>query len=111
MRRRVSSPDGTPARSRLPVPAAEQGKSRNLVRSDDALDVQSAAQNSQSGTGERGPEASRSSESVLGPRDFPEWVPKSVREAAIMLSADYDFDPTWTAGPVFAVQNGRNAEG
>ena len=21
------------------------------------------------------------------------------------------FDPTWTAGPVFAVQNGRNAEG
>jgi hypothetical protein len=28
-----------------------------------------------------------------------------------VVNPDNELDPTWTAGPVFAVQNGRNAEG
>ena len=38
-----------------------------------------------------------------------EWNRSSVSERAYLLAML--FGPTWTAGPVFAVQNGRNAEG
>jgi hypothetical protein len=85
MRRRVSPPDGAAARDRLPVREARQRKSRNLVQPDHATNLHDPEQRSQPVAGECDLEASRFAEGVLGPSDFPDWVPASVVETAMII--------------------------
>ena len=69
----------------MSVRAARQRKSRNLVQPDHAADLHDPEQHSQPIAGECDLEASRFAEGVLGPSDFPDWVPPSVVETAMII--------------------------